>query len=83
MQNSSWISLQEAAKVKITADSKRAQEETSKRFNKLKETLTKQVNRVKESLPDLKRVGAQLEQEIQKINDELLSDKAIKDLVDF
>lgn len=75
--------MQRAAKAKVSSDSKRAQEETSKRFAKVKETLTKQVNRVKEALPDLSRVGADFKQEIQSLNDELLSDKAIKDLVDF
>lgn len=49
----------------------------------MKQTLTKQVNHVKEALPDLDRVGADFKQEIQNLNDELLSDKAIKDLVDF
>lgn len=75
--------MQKAAKNKVTTDSKHAQEETVKRFSKLKQTLTKQVNRVKEALPDLERVGADFKQEIQNLNDELLADKAIKDLVDF
>lgn len=75
--------MQKAARAKVASDSKHAQEETTKRFNKLKQTLTKQVNRIKEALPDLQRVGADFKQEIQNLNDELLSDKAIKDLVDF
>lgn len=75
--------FQKIAKTKVTEESKKARDELEKRFQKVKESLTTQVNSVKENLPDYSKLNAEYKNELQKLGDELLADKSIKELVDF
>lgn len=62
---------------------KNARNEFENRLTQAKQSLTGQVNSIKDNLPDFSKLSADYKEEFEKFAEDLLSDKSIKELVEF
>lgn len=78
-----FFPLKKSSKTKLIDSGKRARNEFESRLNLAKQSLTSQVNAINNNLPDFSKLNADYKEEFEKFTEDLLTDKSIKELVEF
>lgn len=75
--------VQKTAQQKFKEDGEKGRAAYSGRLDAAKKKLTTKINQIKENLPDFSKLSTDYKEEYEKFAEELMSDKSIKELVEF
>lgn len=75
--------MQKTAQQKFKEDGEKGRDAYYARLDAAKKKLTTKINQIKENLPDFSKLNTDYKEEYEKFAEELMSDKSIKELVEF